>query len=328
MADPDEPITHSPLSQSVTRDGKTVLIEIYEDGEGGWLLEVIDEYGTSSVWDDPFATDEEALADALKTIDEDGIDSLIVRPVTGEKMTASDHALSDSEIDELDEFLADEIREETSMDVSTLEGFLAAVVMGPRMVPPSEWLPWIWDMQEGQADAEFANKEQANRVTSLIMRYYSGVNRTFEIDPVSFEPIFWRGAQWGAAEWCEGFILGFQFNDNEWSALANEHPEWFTAFTHLGAEDGIEVLNNEGVVGKWMDEIEPSLVSIYSYWDEVRGSQLPGLMEGGFDFVGQSGIEQVVRNGPKIGRNDPCPCGSGKKFKKCCGADGAPSTLH
>lgn len=85
MADPDEPITHSPLSQSVTRDGKTVSIEIYEDGEGGWLLEVIDEYGTSSVWDDPFATDEDALAEALKTIDEDGIDSLIVPPVKGAK---------------------------------------------------------------------------------------------------------------------------------------------------------------------------------------------------------------------------------------------------
>jgi len=27
----------------------------------------------------------------------------------------------------------------------------------------------------------------------------------------------------------------------------------------------------------------------------------------------------VVRSGPKVGRNDPCPCGSGKKFKKCCG---------
>jgi len=26
-----------------------------------------------------------------------------------------------------------------------------------------------------------------------------------------------------------------------------------------------------------------------------------------------------VRTGPKIGRNDPCPCGSGKKYKKCCG---------
>ena len=27
----------------------------------------------------------------------------------------------------------------------------------------------------------------------------------------------------------------------------------------------------------------------------------------------------VVHDGPKIGRNDPCPCGSGKKYKKCCG---------
>jgi uncharacterized protein YecA (UPF0149 family) len=27
----------------------------------------------------------------------------------------------------------------------------------------------------------------------------------------------------------------------------------------------------------------------------------------------------VVRETPKVGRNDPCPCGSGRKFKKCCG---------
>jgi len=27
----------------------------------------------------------------------------------------------------------------------------------------------------------------------------------------------------------------------------------------------------------------------------------------------------VVRTGPKVGRNDPCPCGSGKKYKHCCG---------
>ena len=31
-------------------------------------------------------------------------------------------------------------------------------------------------------------------------------------------------------------------------------------------------------------------------------------------------VETVVNEGPKIGRNDPCPCGSGKKYKKCCGA--------
>ena len=30
--------------------------------------------------------------------------------------------------------------------------------------------------------------------------------------------------------------------------------------------------------------------------------------------------EPLRRTGPRVGRNDPCPCGSGKKFKKCCGA--------
>ncbi|MCA9791670.1 MAG: SEC-C domain-containing protein, partial [Candidatus Eremiobacteraeota bacterium] len=31
------------------------------------------------------------------------------------------------------------------------------------------------------------------------------------------------------------------------------------------------------------------------------------------------GVETPVQAGPKVGRNDPCPCGSGKKYKKCCG---------
>src|SRR5262249_39564586 len=40
---------------------------------------------------------------------------------------------------------------------------------------------------------------------------------------------------------------------------------------------------------------------------------------------GQDGkVETVHRNEPKVGRNDPCPCGSGKKYKRCQGADGGP----
>ena len=34
-----------------------------------------------------------------------------------------------------------------------------------------------------------------------------------------------------------------------------------------------------------------------------------------------SRAQTVVRDVPKVGRNDPCPCGSGKKYKKCCGRD-------
>ena len=73
----------SPLSQSVTRDSKTVQIEIYEDGQGGWILEVEDDYRNSTVWDDSFATDRAALEEALRTIDEQGIDALIGEPSHG-----------------------------------------------------------------------------------------------------------------------------------------------------------------------------------------------------------------------------------------------------
>jgi preprotein translocase subunit SecA len=37
--------------------------------------------------------------------------------------------------------------------------------------------------------------------------------------------------------------------------------------------------------------------------------------------AGDMQIQQVVRSGDKVGRNDPCPCRSGKKYKKCCGAN-------
>ena len=70
------------LCQAVTREGKTVQIDIYEDSEGGWLLEVVDEYNNSTVWDDPFETDQNALNEALDTIEKEGIVSLI-GPGTG-----------------------------------------------------------------------------------------------------------------------------------------------------------------------------------------------------------------------------------------------------
>jgi uncharacterized protein len=68
---------HSPLSQRLIRDGTTVEIQIYEDGKAAWLLEIVDEFGNSTVWNESFLTDQAALAEALNTIDREGITSLI-----------------------------------------------------------------------------------------------------------------------------------------------------------------------------------------------------------------------------------------------------------
>jgi uncharacterized protein len=323
MADYDDAPNESPLAQSVTREGKTVRVDIYEDGEGGWLLEVVDGYGNSTVWEDRFESDRAALDEALKTIDEDGIDSLIGLPSATQQTEETDQSLSATEFDELDDFLADDAIQETSMDVSTLEGFLTAITIGPRLVTPSDWLPWVWDMDEGESEPEFESDEQANRILSQIMRHYSYVIETFNADPESFEPIFWRGEQWGAAEWSEGFLLGFMFNKEAWSQLALGQPTWFTPFLRLGTDEGIDTTMSADDAEKWMSEIEPSLLRIHAYWKANREHQAAG-----FAIGWQKESAQLVRGGRQIGRNDPCPCGSGKKFKKCCGADGAPPSLH
>ena len=67
----------SPLSQTISSEGKTVQVDIYEDGNGGWILEVIDEFNNSTVWDDSFETDSAALTEAKKTILAEGVSPLI-----------------------------------------------------------------------------------------------------------------------------------------------------------------------------------------------------------------------------------------------------------
>lgn len=67
----------SPLCQTIERDGKSVRIDIYENGEGGWVLEAVDEFNNSTVWDDLFTSDKAALDEVLDTIQKEGIKCLI-----------------------------------------------------------------------------------------------------------------------------------------------------------------------------------------------------------------------------------------------------------
>jgi hypothetical protein len=75
--DDDEPdFIESPLSQSVTRNGVQVRVEIYGDSQGGWILEVVDAENASHVWDEHFETDEQALTEALRALDEEPLEFL------------------------------------------------------------------------------------------------------------------------------------------------------------------------------------------------------------------------------------------------------------
>src|SRR5450830_1648807 len=85
--------------------------------------------------------------------------------------------LSNREIKELDAFLLADDSLENARDVSTLDGFLCAVVAGPKIVMPSEWMRWIWDMDEGEQSPEFASENQAQRILSLLEHLPKRLNR-------------------------------------------------------------------------------------------------------------------------------------------------------
>jgi uncharacterized protein len=233
-------------------------------------------------------------------------------------MTDLNQALTAEELDELSDFLAQPDMEDRSMDLSMLEGYLTAILIGPRVVMPSQWLPWVWDADEGQEEAVFADLDQANRIMGLLMRFLNGIVQTFLTDPAAFEPIYWRGAQWGAAEWCEGFLLGTQFDREAWAGLWVIQPTWVTPFLRLGTETGINSTKNESNAEQWMQAVAPTLIKIHAFWKERRQAVPAGIVEDDFGFGRQR--TPAVRATSKVGRNEPCPCGSGKKFKKCCGS--------
>jgi len=92
-------------------------------------------------------------------------------------------------------------------------------------------------------------------------------------------------------------------------ALKNDHPEYFK----LNQAFYVDALNE-----KKTEYLEDKYAAIYKKHFKPR---LKGYMEGeeDDDFDDEDDGMPFVRESPKIGRNVPCPCGSGKKYKKCCG---------
>lgn len=77
VADDGEPdFIESPLSQHVTRNGVTVRVDIYGDSDNRWILEIVDSENTSHVWDEHFETDQQALDEALRALDEEPLEFL------------------------------------------------------------------------------------------------------------------------------------------------------------------------------------------------------------------------------------------------------------
>lgn len=228
--------------------------------------------------------------------------------------------LTDDELDWLNDYLLERIdddadadaegRDEGILDVSELDGLLTAVVSGPVIPVPSRWLPQVW----GDFEPVWDDIADAQQVMALLMRHMNAIAVMLMGEPEDFEPIFLERSVEGKTytvvdEWCEGYMRGVTLAADHWNLGDPEMRQLLAPIMAFQDIPGMEIQAelSESEIAVLQKAIPDSIRKIHAYW-LARRSPEP-----------KSGPPlSPVRQPPKVGRNDPCPCGSGKKYKKCC----------
>lgn len=228
-------------------------------------------------------------------------------------MTDQFTPLSEEEFEYLDDFLLERIDDDTDtqdkdegvLEISELDGLFTAIVSGPVMIPPSVWIPEVW----GDFEPDWESDKEFEQVFTLMMRHMNGIVSTLIEQPEIFEPVFLTGGQNDSMivdEWCEGYARGIALAANEWEM---DGPDMkillapILAFTEKAGWPGHDFKGAR--LRNLQNAITPNAREIHAYWLRRRSEESPS--------------QPIRRNAEQVGRNDPCPCGSGKKYKKCCG---------
>jgi uncharacterized protein len=268
--------------------------------------------------------------------------------------------LTDAELEELDQLLADTPKPLSPLDVVLLDGYLCAVLVQPRLVPVAEWLPPIFDT-DGRAWSVLddpAAQERTRRIENLAQRRLAAINELLAeeawFDPVipsSDEPrdgLPNDGAGTGEpqppatdltadqirsalAPWASGFEYGLAVIPDLADHLeALEHNGPASAGSAGAVADpqaaslalarvlrSLPPVNDEqAAVIAELDQAQP-LTTLDNAIDDLVG----GVADL-WDLTREARYRVAPRrlDTPKVGRNDPCPCGSGRKYKRCHGA--------
>jgi len=224
--------------------------------------------------------------------------------------------MSEQEIGWLEAWLAAPVFKGKAMRLDKLQGYLCAVVSSPDLIPPSRWIP-----EALGGEPEYDSLEQANEFMVLLMRFYNQVAAIFqEHQPLDLilKPHSHSDVRMDYQPWCEGYILGWALSGEEWLSPGNDPLKKLTfpilllsgAFKENAESRGKEFMppDEYAELEKECAGVLPNaVVGIYHFWRTARKA------------------ESTPRKSTKVGRNELCPCGSGKKFKQCCGKE---QTLH
>ncbi len=203
------------------------------------------------------------------------------------------------------------------MLASTLDGFVAGLLVCPTLILPGEWLPEVWSANAAtDPEPVFETEQQAKDVTRLIMAHYNAVSRALHAGRGRYEVVYdvdTRNDDTMWEIWIEGFARAIALRPSSWDSMAAADRGTRAALAGLKAL--IEIADGTSSQAKTeIDELTRMAPDLIPTWvDDLHAWRVaqPHAATGRSSMPG----------GSKVGRNELCPCGSGRKYKKCCGAN-------
>ena len=215
------------------------------------------------------------------------------------------------DLDLLDDFLLSDRVSEDAMTLSELDGFLAGIAVGPAPIEPEEWLPLVWG---GEREPDFADETQMAAVLGAIVGLYNDV--VAQIAERTYIPILWTDADGAPLPegWVHAFFEAAGLRLDAWRPLLGSERDGIVLVPLFAfcTDDGKPVLpdmtakEREAIRLNASDMIADAVLAVADYWERLAQGLDPSP-------------RAPVRVTPTPGRNDPCSCGSGRKYKKCCG---------
>jgi uncharacterized protein len=199
----------------------------------------------------------------------------------------------------LDEILAD-LPVEDPILLTELDGYLTAIVVAPALSSIESWLPPLWGGTYGETPP-FEHPVDAQLFGDMVLARHNEIER--DLGRAKFQPIYDVDERSGDIVW-EDWIGGFEM------AMVQRPEIWSAA---ADGADGMRVLADVAFDRSALTA--PEINEICDHAPTTIAEAVAQL------YRSRIRPEIAVEAGPtKIGRNDPCPCGSGKKHKRCCGA--------
>ena len=195
------------------------------------------------------------------------------------------------------------------MLLTELDGFLTGLLVCPAAIPPEEWMTVIWGT-EAEGIAPFEDPLDVQWFASAVAARRAEIAR--DLDRGKLQPIFDIDERNGDVlweYWVDGFAEAFALRPEAWETMVDA-PARAAPLSRM-----------------------KTLIAIARDESDLDSRQINALQEGAaadvMDVVQRlyaahaHGADRTSIAGPatrasKVGRNDPCPCGSGKKQKHCC----------